>query len=63
MGLDAAIDLLPPGSRQVFVLYDVEGHTHPEIAALLGISVGTSKTQLHRARMMLRRLVAPPRES
>ncbi len=63
MGLDAAIDRLPPGSRQVFVLYDVEGHTHPEIAALLGISIGTSKTQLHRARLTLRRLVSPPRES
>jgi RNA polymerase sigma-70 factor (ECF subfamily) len=63
MGLDAAIDLLPPGARQVFVLYDVEGHTHPEISDLLGISVGTSKTQLHRARMMLRRAVAAPRES
>jgi RNA polymerase sigma-70 factor (ECF subfamily) len=63
MGLEAAIDLLPPGARQVFVLYDVEGHTHPEISGLLGISIGTSKTQLHRARMMLRSAVATPRES
>src|SRR5688572_6189631 len=55
MGLDAAIELLPPGARQVFVLYDVEGYSHPEIGNLLGISTGTSKTQLHRARMMLRR--------
>jgi RNA polymerase sigma-70 factor (ECF subfamily) len=63
MGLDAAIDLLPPGARQVFVLYDVEGHTHPEISEMLGISVGTSKTQLHRARMTLRGTVSAPRES
>jgi RNA polymerase sigma-70 factor (ECF subfamily) len=54
MGLDAALELLPPGARRVFVLFDVEGYTHPEIAALLGTSVGTSKTQLHRARMLLR---------
>jgi len=63
MGLEAAIELLPPGARQVFVLYDVEGYSHPEIGNLLGISTGTSKTQLHRARMMLRRHVAPLRES
>jgi RNA polymerase sigma-70 factor (ECF subfamily) len=62
MALDAALDTLPPGAREVFVLYDVEGYTHPEIGSLLGISVGTSKTQLHRARMTLRRTLARDRE-
>jgi RNA polymerase sigma factor (sigma-70 family) len=51
---DAALDRLPVGARQVFVLYDVEGYTHEEIAGMLQISAGTSKSQLHRARMMLR---------
>jgi RNA polymerase sigma-70 factor, ECF subfamily len=54
MGLEAALETLPAGARRVFVLFDVEGYSHPEIAALLGTSVGTSKTQLHRARMLLR---------
>lgn len=62
IALDAALDTLPPGAREVFVLYDVEGYTHPEIGSLLGISVGTSKTQLHRARMTLRRTLARDRE-
>ena len=53
--LDAAISQLPNGARQVFVLHDVEGHRHDEIATLLEISIGTSKSQLHRARMLLRR--------
>ncbi|MCA9738668.1 MAG: RNA polymerase sigma factor [Gemmatimonadota bacterium] len=52
--LERAIDTLPQGARQVFVLYDVEGWTHEEIAGQMSISVGTSKSQLHRARMMLR---------
>jgi RNA polymerase sigma-70 factor, ECF subfamily len=55
LDLEAALDDLPPGARGVFVLHDVEGHTHQEIAALLGVAVGTSKAQLHRARMLLRR--------
>jgi len=54
MDLEKAIDRLPDGARQVFVLYDVEGYTHDEIAGLMKISNGTSKSQLHRARMMLR---------
>lgn len=58
MGLDAALDQLPAGARRVFVLFDVEGYTHPEIASLLGTSVGTSKTQLHRARMLMRQHVS-----
>ena len=55
LDLEAALDQLPAGARGVFVLHDVEGHTHQEIASLLGVSVGTSKAQLHRARMLLRR--------
>ncbi len=52
---EQAIEELPPGARQVFVLHDVEGYKHREIAALLDITTGTSKRQLHRARMLLRR--------
>ena len=54
MDFEAAIERLPDGAREVFVLYDVEGYKHEEIAELLGIAVGTSKSQLHRARMALR---------
>ena len=50
-----ALERLPPGAREIFVLHDVEGHKHREIAALLDITSGTSKRQLHRARMLLRR--------
>jgi RNA polymerase sigma factor (sigma-70 family) len=53
--LAAAVDLLPPRARQVFLLHDVEGYKHHEIGKLVGIAVGTSKGQLHRARMSLRR--------
>ena len=55
-GLDfeKAVEVLPDGAREVFVLYDVEGYSHREIAERMGISTGTSKSQLHRARMMLR---------
>lgn len=55
MDFEAAIEKLPDGARQVFVLHDVEGYKHREIAEALQISPGTSKTQLHRARMLLRR--------
>lgn len=54
MDLEAALERLPAGAREVFVLYDVEGYTHQEIAGMLEISAGTSKSQLHRARMLLR---------
>jgi RNA polymerase sigma factor (sigma-70 family) len=54
LDLEAALARLPAGAREVFVLYDVEGYTHDEIAGLLDISAGTSKSQLHRARMLLR---------
>lgn len=54
LDLEGALRKLPSGAREVFVLYDVEGYAHEEIATLMGISVGTSKSQLHRARMLLR---------
>ena len=52
--LERAIGGLPEGAREVFLLYDVEGYRHAEIAALLGIAEGTSKAQLFRARRLLR---------
>ncbi len=57
IALDKAISDLPPGYRTVFVLHDVEGFEHEEVARLLGVSVGTSKSQLHKARMRLRELL------
>jgi len=57
IALDKAIAQLPPGYRTVFILHDVEGHEHEEIARMLGCSVGTSKSQLHKARMKLRGLL------
>lgn len=54
LDLERALDTLPPGCRQVFVLHDVEGLEHHEIGELLGISDGTSKSQLHKARLRLR---------
>ena len=55
---EAAIERLPEGARQIFVLHDVEGYRHEEIGGMLGISPGTSKSQLHYARMALRRHLA-----
>ena len=57
LGLDfeSAIDRLPSRARQIFVLHDVEGYKHEEIATFLGVTAGTTKAQLHRARIMLRR--------
>jgi RNA polymerase sigma-70 factor (ECF subfamily) len=52
---EQAIEQLPPGARQIFVLHDVEGYKHREIAVMLEIATGTSKRQLHRARMLLRK--------
>jgi RNA polymerase sigma factor (sigma-70 family) len=54
MDLEAAIAKLPPGARKVFVLHDVEGYKHEEIAEMLGVTTGGTKAQLHRARMLLR---------
>lgn len=53
--LERAIASLPDGAREVFVLHDIEGYRHREIAALTGLSAGTSKAQLFRARRLLRR--------
>jgi RNA polymerase sigma-70 factor (ECF subfamily) len=57
LALAEAIVKLAPGYRAVFVLHDVEGLQHLEIANILGCSVGTSKSQLHKARMKMRRLL------
>jgi RNA polymerase sigma-70 factor (ECF subfamily) len=54
MDLERALAQLPPGARRAFVLHDVEGYRHDEIAAMTGTAVGTSKAQLHRARKLLR---------
>ena len=55
--LERALELLPPGFRTVLVLHDVEGFTHQEIGDRLGITGGTSKSQLHGARKAMRRLL------
>lgn len=52
--LQKAVDDLPPGYRTIFVLHDVEGYEHNEIAGIVGCSIGNSKSQLHKARMKLR---------
>ena len=57
IAIDKAITQLPPGYRTVFILHDIEGHEHEAIARMLGCSVGTSKSQLHKARMKLRDLL------
>jgi RNA polymerase sigma-70 factor (ECF subfamily) len=57
IALDKAIAQLPTGYRTVFVLHDIEGYEHEEIARMLGCAVGTSKSQLHKARMKLRGLL------
>lgn len=54
MDLEAALARLPDGAREVFVLFDIEGYSHAEIAGLVGIAPGTSKAHLHRARRLLR---------
>ena len=52
-----AIESLPPGYRIIFVLHDIEGYEHNEIAEMMGCSIGNSKSQLHKARMKLRDLL------
>jgi RNA polymerase sigma-70 factor (ECF subfamily) len=59
--LQNAIGKLPPGYRTIFVLHDVEGYEHNEIAELVGCSIGNSKSQLHKARMKLRELLRTSR--
>jgi RNA polymerase sigma-70 factor, ECF subfamily len=55
--LERAIEELPPGYRIIFVLHDIEGYEHNEIAEILSCSIGNSKSQLHKARMKLRTLL------
>jgi RNA polymerase sigma-70 factor (ECF subfamily) len=54
LDLERALGRLPEGARSIFVLHDVEGYKHDEIASLVGVATGTSKAQLHRARKLLR---------
>ena len=58
LDLERALARLPPGCRAVFVLHDVEGREHREIAEMLGIADGTSKSQLHKARVRLREILS-----
>ena len=57
ISLERALNDLPVGYRTVFVLHDVEGYEHYEVAEMLGIAEGTSKSQLHKARLKLRQLI------
>ena len=57
VNLQAAIDQLPTGFKAMFILHDVQGYEHSEIAKILGCSVGNSKSQLHKARKRLRKLL------
>jgi RNA polymerase sigma-70 factor, ECF subfamily len=59
--LQRAVETLPPGYRMIFLLHDVEGYEHNEIAGLVGCSIGNSKSQLHKARMKLRELLKTSR--
>ena len=59
LDIERALAALPARARSVFVLHDVEGLEHQEIATMLGIAEGTSKSQLHKARLRLRNLLAP----
>jgi RNA polymerase sigma-70 factor (ECF subfamily) len=61
LSIERALDTLPDGMRQVLVLHDVEGYTHEEIAAFLGVTPGTSKSQLFKARVRMRSVLRPPR--
>jgi RNA polymerase sigma-70 factor (ECF subfamily) len=57
IALERALQQLPMGYRTVFVLHDIEGYEHYEVADMLGIAEGTSKSQLHKARLKLRQLI------
>jgi len=63
VSLGTAVSQLPSGFRKIFQLHDVEGYTHEEIATMLRIQTGTSKSQLHKARLRLRRLLESGRGS
>jgi RNA polymerase sigma-70 factor (ECF subfamily) len=54
VAIEAAVDRLPDGAREIFVLHDMEGYRHEEIGEMLGITSGTCRSQLHRARMILK---------
>jgi RNA polymerase sigma-70 factor (ECF subfamily) len=54
MDITAAMETLPAGAKQIFILHDIEGYKHEEIAEMCGITAGGSKAQLHRARLLLR---------
>ena len=56
--LERAVRLLPPGYRMVFILHDIEGYEHSEIATILGCTAGNTKSQLHKARKRMRELLA-----
>ncbi|MCP4572525.1 MAG: RNA polymerase sigma factor [bacterium] len=62
LDLEWAVAQLPPGARTVFVLHDVEGFKHREIGEMLGLATGTVKAHLHRARRLLRGMLADERE-
>jgi len=57
VNLERSVEKLPPGYRTVFLLHDVQGYEHNEIADIMGCSVGNSKSQLHKARTRLRELL------
>jgi RNA polymerase sigma-70 factor (ECF subfamily) len=57
--LERAMDKLPDGMRQVLILHDVEGYTHEEIGEFLGVTAGTSKSQLFKARAKMRDMLRP----
>jgi RNA polymerase sigma-70 factor (ECF subfamily) len=66
ISLGEAIKQLPRGYRTVFILHDVEGYEHEQIGQILGCAVGTSKSQLHKARVKLRSLLRkqmPPQQT
>lgn len=58
IALNEAIEKLSPGYRMVFILHDLEGYEHEQIGKMVGCAVGTSKSQLHKARLRLRQLLA-----
>jgi RNA polymerase sigma factor (sigma-70 family) len=60
LDFETAMERLPNGARAIFVLHDIEGYKHEEIAQLVGVTSGTSKAQLHRARLLLRRFLGEP---
>ncbi len=64
VNLQRAIDQLPPGFKAVLILHDIEGYEHVEISELMGCSIGTSKSQLHKARLKMRELLqqTPPEQ-